>query len=230
MKKALFQKLSGALGVDVKNKALFKKAFTHKTYAWGTGNPADSNERLEFLGDSVLNLYISERLYGIFPDAEEGALTRMRSHLVNTKRLAKISKELNLHEMLEVGDSFEGEIYEQTSIMADTFEALVGAIYIDSGWSKLTEFIEKHFAIEEASDKLDSKSRLQQEIQKMYAILPEYKVISEEGLPHKKNFIVEISVQGIVRGKGCGPNKKIAEANAAKEALTFYEKKKGVRS
>ncbi|MBA3066505.1 ribonuclease III [bacterium] len=219
MKKSDLEKISRVVGFEIENKQLFLKAFTHKTRAFQSGDLSASNERLEFLGDSVLNLYISVRLFNIFPDAAEGVLTRMRSYLVNTRQLAKLAKDLGLQEILKVGDSFEGEPSEQTSVLADTFEALLGAVYIDKGWEAAGAFIEKYFDIEQASDKLDSKSKLQQIVQKKYGVLPQYNVVSEEGLPHKKQFIVEVEFNGKIRGEGSGSNKKSAQDHAAKAAL-----------
>jgi len=223
MKKSDLEKIIRVVGFDIGDKKLFSKAFTHKTQAFQRGDLSESNERLEFLGDSVLNLYISIRLFNIFPDAAEGALTRMRSYLVNTRRLAKLAKELDLQEILKVGDSFEGDPSEQTSVLADTFEALLGAVYIDKGWERAGAFIEKYFDIEKASAKLDSKSKLQQIVQKESGILPQYNVVSEEGLPHKKRFVVEVEINGEVRGSGEGSNKKNAQERAAKDALSKME-------
>ncbi|MEA2081344.1 MAG: ribonuclease III [Elusimicrobiota bacterium] len=219
MKKSDLRKISSVAGVNISDERLFSKAFTHKTLAFQKGNLEESNERLEFLGDSVLNLYVSIRLFNIFPTAAEGVLTRMRSCLVNTRHLAKLAKELGLHEMLKVGDSFEGNPADQTSVLADTFEAFLGAIYISSGWESAGEFIEKHFDIKNASAKLDSKSKLQQLVQKKSGALPHYTVVKEEGLPHKKHFVVEVEFDGETRGSGDGSNKKNAQENAAKDAL-----------
>ncbi len=227
MKKSDLGKISGIIGFEIGDSRLFSKAFTHKTLAFQGGDLSTSNERLEFLGDSVLNLYISVRLFHIFPDAAEGALTRMRSYLVNTRRLAKLAKELGLQEILKVGDSFEGDPSEQTSVLADTFEALLGAVYMDKGWDSAGAFIEKFFDIEQASDKLDAKSRLQQIVQKKSGILPQYNVVSEEGLPHKKHFVIEVEFNGEVRGSGEGSNKKNAQERAAKHALTKMENVSG---
>ncbi|MFH1352298.1 MAG: ribonuclease III [bacterium] len=215
--------LERILTFKVNNVGLFKKAFTHKTYAFQKGKIDESNERLEFLGDSVLNLYISRRLYDIFAGASEGMLTRMRSYLVNTKRLARIAKELRLDSFLKIGDSFEGDVSLQTSVLADTFEALTGAIFLDGGWKKIAKFIENYFQIEQASDRLDSKSRLQQIVQKKFGFLPRYEVVSEEGLPHKKKFIVNVRINEKNAGTGTGSNKKIAEEAAALSAITAYE-------
>jgi len=220
MKKTDLEKISGIVGFEPDDAKLFSKAFTHKTLAFQKGLLDMSNERLEFLGDSVLNLYISIRLFEIFPVAAEGALTRMRSYLVNTRRLAKLSKELGLDKILRVGESFEGDPVEQTSILADTFEALLGAVYIDKGWKAAGAFVEKYFDIEKASSKLDSKSKLQQLVQKQSGFLPKYNVVKEDGLPHKKHFVVEVEFDGAVRGAGEGSNKKNAQEGAAKDALS----------
>jgi len=223
MKKSDLAKIRSIIGFEIGNSKLFSKAFTHKTLAFQIGDLSASNERLEFLGDSVLNLYVSVRLFDIFPDAAEGVLTRMRSYLVNTRRLAKLAKEMGLHEILKVGDSFEGDPLEQTSVLADTFEALLGALYMDKGWESAGAFIEKYFDIENASSKLDSKSRLQQIVQKKSGLLPRYNVVSEEGLPHKKRFVIEVEFNGKVRGQGEGSNKKNAEECAAKDAIGKLE-------
>jgi len=224
MKSVDLRNLEKILTFKVNNVNLFEKAFTHKTYAFQKGKVDESNERLEFLGDSILNLYISQRLYAIFPGASEGMLTRMRAYLVNTRRLARLARELRLDNFLKVGDSFEGEVSLQTSVLADTFEALVGAIFLDGGWKMISKFIENYFEIEHASDKLDSKSRLQQVVQKEFGVLPQYEVFSEEGLPHKKNFGVNVLVNGKIVGTGSGSNKKIAEEHAAKSAIASYSK------
>lgn len=192
---------------------IFETAFTHKSFV-STSNC--SNERLEFLGDSVLNYYITLRLYSLFPEASEGSLTRMRSHLVNTKRLAQIAKNLRLDRFLKTSASIEkSSISVRRTLMADTVESLIGAIFVTGGLEKVSSFIEKYFDIKSASDAFDEKSLLQQLVQKEFATLPQYRVVKEIGEPHKKTFTVEVFINGKCIGRGTGPNKKIAENEAA---------------
>ncbi|MCD6413944.1 MAG: ribonuclease III [Elusimicrobia bacterium] len=219
MTESLEKSLEKLLGFKPRNISLFRKAFTHKTLAIQRGRTGDSNELLEFLGDSVLNFYITRRLFEFFPSSTEGALTRKRSYLVNTRRLAKVSSQIGLGKFLKVGDSFEGEVSDQPSILADTLEALIGAMFLDGGWEKVSRFIESHFEIEQATDKMDSKSKLQEITQKKTGTLPKYRVVSEKGVPHRKSFLVEVFVNGRVCGRGSGSNKKSAEEEAAKAAL-----------
>jgi len=218
------EKLEKGLSIKIEKKEIFIKALTHKTFAFEKGDIGSSNELLEFLGDSVLNFYISKKLFELFPKANEGALTRMRSSLVNTRRLSKIAKNLNLHKFLKVGSSFEGDVTLRPTVLADTLEAIIGAIFVDSGLKGVSQFIEKNFEIEKAEDSIDAKSKLQQITQKKYGILPEYRVVKEEGVPHKKTFTVEVFVNGKLAGSGTGPNKKAAENSAAEQALKKYEK------
>jgi len=221
---ATIEKLKKNLSIKIGKKEIFLKALTHKTFAFEIGDLNKSNELLEFLGDSVLNFYISKRLFELFPKANEGTLTRMRSSLVNTRRLSKIAKKLNLHSFLKVGSSFEGDITSRPAVLADTLEAIIGAIFVDGGLKNVAQFIEKNFEIEKAEDSIDAKSKLQQITQKKYGILPEYKVVKEEGVPHKKTFTVEVFVNGKIAGSGTGSSKKSAENSAAQKALKKYEK------
>jgi len=203
---------------------LLERALTHKSYANENRVPYH-NERMEFLGDAVLNLVVSEHLMRTCPDSTEGDLSRLRAGIVSEPALALIAREIGLGEHLLLG---KGE--EQTggrdkdSLLANCLEALIAAIYLDSGKEPAQSFILQYFAdIIRRTCALgstqDYKTQLQELCQDRLKQLPEYRVVSETGPDHQKQFAVELSVKGQVYGQGIGKSKKEAEQRAAKEAL-----------
>ena len=203
---------------------LLKLALTHRSWVNEHSKERSSNERLEFLGDAILEFIVSKELYNRFPDKEEGYLTALRANLVNTVNLAQIAKNLNLGE-----DLFLSKGEEETggrlnpSIMADTVEAVIGALFIDGGTEKAEEFIFEYL-LSEIDKKLaeplkDPKSRLQEYVQSKGMLAPKYDVIDEEGPDHNKLFTIEVVVEGVRWGLGTGKNKSEAAQNAAAKAL-----------
>jgi ribonuclease-3 len=209
-----------------KNKKLMEQAFVHRSYLNETKDDLDSNERLEFLGDSVLSFVVARFLYSNYPHFNEGVLTNLRATLVNTKTLAEVAKELGFGEMLKLSrGEEESKGRENISLLADSFEAFIGALYLDQGVDEVTEFLKTillpkaEFFLAKKALK-DSKSLLQEAIQAKKQISPLYQVLKEEGPPHKRTFTVGVYVDDKILGQGIGASKQEAEKNAAKEALS----------
>lgn len=213
-----------------RNKVLLNQALTHKSYANEKHRLGLSdNERLEFLGDSVLGIVVSRLLYDDFPDQDEGILTRYKSQLVSGSTLARIAKKLQIGEFLLLGKGEEASGGKRhTSNLLCALEALIGAIYLDGDLRASVRFINNIFAseiqlVKEGKGSKDYKSVFQQAVLKKFKCIPSYKIISEIGPDHKKHFIVEVLVLGKRCGIGSGSNKKSAEQAAAKEALSVIE-------
>ena len=207
-----------------KNKELLNQALTHKSWVNEHPNKRESNERLEFLGDAILEFIITETLYLQFPEHQEGYLTALRSNLVNTQNLANLAIKLGVGETLYLSKGEEeGGGRKNISLLADTVEAIIGALFIDSGLDKVTEFIKNNLIIEipyKVSGQLkDPKSRLQEYVQAKGLPTPKYKVIEESGPDHNKKFIIEVVVENTAWAKGEGKNKNLAEQDAASKAL-----------
>ena len=208
-----------------KNKKLFEQAFTHRSYLNETKEKLSSNERLEFLGDSVISFVVSKFLYSEYANFDEGSLTNMRSLLVNTKTLALVARELNFGKLLKLSKGEEeSKGRENTSLLADCFEAFTGALFLDQGIEEVSKFIAAVLlpkAQSYSSNKVlkDAKSLLQEIIQAKKQISPMYKVVKEEGPAHKKMFTVGVFVDGVILGKGLGKSKQEAEKDAAEHAL-----------
>lgn len=209
----------------LKNKNLFIQAFTHRSFLNETKEEISSNERLEFLGDSIISFVVSEFLYKNYPHFNEGELTNLRSLMVNTQSLAEIAKELEFGKMLRLSkgeEQLKGR--ENRSLLADSFEAYVGALFIDRGISKVSEFLAE--ALLPKAEKLagrtlkDAKSLLQEFIQAKGPAQLVYKVVDEKGPAHNKQFTVEVYKDNKVLGVGIGRSKQDAEKNAAENALT----------
>ncbi len=210
-----------------KNKSLLKRALTHRS---SVKDKKLSNERLEFLGDAVLELVVTEFLINNYPTIDEGKLSKIRAASVNTQALSKIARKLNLSKYIIVGKSEKKEgIVNNDSILEDTFEAIVGAIYLDRGLEKARKFIELHLVntiktIAEKGIIFDYKTHLQELTQKMFGCLPTYEIVKEEGQEHNKTFYCDVFVDNVKYGSGTGKSKKEAEKNAAKEAVEKLEK------
>jgi len=218
--------LERKLKINFKNKKLLQQALTHKSYAHMYGIKED-NERLEFLGDSVLNLVITEHLYHRYPMYDEGKLTKLKSSLVNRRSLLLWAKKLSLGEHLLISEEEEGTGGRQrASLLSNALEAIIGAIYQDQDWDKAKKFILGQISTLKGIRKVDYKSSLQELVQKRYKILPEYKVKTESGPAHKKFFEIEVKVKSRIFGRGTGWSKKTAEQEAAKRALKRIRTKK----
>jgi ribonuclease-3 len=210
------------------NEALYRQALTHSSYTYENNLPSiDSNERLEFLGDAVLKLTVSDLLLELFPDYREGDLTKIRAVLVSDAVLAEIATELDLPEFLILGESerrSQGAHYK-TSTLACAFEALLGAFYLDGRTSEVKTFLrdillDKIHAIDANKTKNNYKAVLQEKTQAIGLGLPEYETIGESGPAHNRTFTVKVSIQNEEYGEGSGKSKKEAQQNAAREA--FY--------
>ena len=208
------------------NKALLQRALTHRSYL--NENPdylLEDNERLEFLGDAVLDFITGEYLYHRFPEMAEGRLTNLRSALVRTERLAHFAISLHLGEYLFLGRGEEDNGgRKRLAILCDAFEAVVGALYLDSGLDAVRSFVYQLIepALQEilASDAdKDAKSRLQEVAQSYYQLTPTYRTVKEEGPDHAKEFTVEAVIGNKTYGQGTGFSKQTAAQIAAQQAL-----------
>jgi len=223
---ASLKELESRLGYRFNKIEWLDKALTHKSFANET-NPSGkvSNEVLEFLGDAVLNLVVSHLLLQEFPESQEGTLSTLRSHLVKRSSLALLSKELHLDGYLLLGKSelLNGGA-KKSSILANAYEALIGAIYMDSGLDRVLEIVRSHiksYLFFETPISLfnDYKSLLQEHFQKTHGLTPQYRVLKESGPDHDKRFQASVSIGEEVKGIGYGKSKKEAEQEAAKKAL-----------
>lgn len=212
------------------DKNLFEQAFTHRSYLNESKKNLDSNERLEFLGDSILSFVVSQYLYREYPTYDEGILTNIRSLLVNTKNLAEEAKELGFGDYLKLSKGeHEAQGRKNQSILADSYEAYIGALFLDQGLSVVSLFIEDtllshvNHIIDQKTYK-DPKSLLQEYAQSQKKGSPLYKVVLEEGPPHAKQFTVAAFIGSLLVGEGKGKSKQEAEENAAKQALEKIEK------
>lgn len=217
--------LEKILRIKFHNIGLLNEALTHRSYLNENKKIKRSNERLEFLGDSVLSLVASTEIFTKFPDHPEGKLTNLRSTLVRTETLAKIARDLDLGNFLFLsrGEEKEGGRDNQ-SLLADTFEAVLGAIYLDQGLEVAKQFLEKYLfpkiePIAAGGEKYDYKSQLQEVVQQKNKITPVYKVLKEEGPDHNKTFTVEVLAGNNSLAEGSGRSKQEAEQSAAKTAL-----------
>lgn len=178
------------LGYRFRDAALLLQALTHRSYAHG------NNERLEFLGDGLLNFVIGERLYSLQPKAEEGALSRLRASLVREETLARLGRDLQLGELLRLGESeLKSGGYRRDSILADAVEAVIGAVYLDGGFEAARAVCERLYAplladLPDAESLKDPKTRLQEALQADGRPLPRYEILSESGPPHARRFAV----------------------------------------
>lgn len=218
------------LRIYFSDKNLLKQALTHRSYVYEKNlSEIESNEKLEFLGDTILGFVVTKLIYRRFPDFAEGELSKLRARLVSTTALAEIAKEINLGNLLLLGTGEEQSGgREKTSLLANSFEALLGAIFLDQGIEKAEAFVSKHFKerIEIESGKeasMDFKTRLQELTAKKFGLAPSYIILHEEGPDHRKIFHAEVVVGKNVYGRGKGPSKKEAEQAAAQEALKLLE-------
>ncbi len=221
-----FREMEKKIGVEFKDKNLLIQAFCHRSYL--NENPGfnlGQNERLEFLGDAVLELVVTSHLYFNYPEEPEGKLTAWRAALVNTKEIGKAAEELGFKDFILLS---KGERNEKGKallcILANTFEAFIGAIYLDRGYKTANEFVNKSLIcklpqiIKEESYR-DPKSQLQEKAQEELGITPSYDVLEEKGPDHQKSFVMGVFLNNNIIGKGSGQSKKEAEEEAAKESL-----------
>jgi ribonuclease-3 len=214
-----------------RNPKLLAEALRHSSFVNETPDEKlRDNERMEFLGDAVLNLIVGHMLMQRFPDLREGDLSRMRANLVNESQLAEMARSIDLGACIQLG---KGELQtggrNKNSILAGTYEALVASVYLDGGFEQSVDFISTHFQplIErkpQTANQLDYKSKLQEAIQTGLGSMPAYEVVREEGPDHDKTFWVSVKVAGR-DCRGSGKSKKAAEQEAARQALAWLKKK-----
>jgi ribonuclease-3 len=223
--------LESRLGTAFTNQKYLRTALVHRSYLnENPGFDLPSNERMEFLGDAVLELIVSEHLYHTYPDSPEGELTNYRSALVNTVSLAEVLATLGSGEFLYLSKGEEGSGGRQNQyILANTFEALLGAIYLDQGFAAARTFVHTHLMgkLTEIIEKelyKDSKSKLQELSQEEISVTPVYKVLSEEGPDHNKTFTVGVYAGQKRLSTGTGKSKQQAEQQAAANALANWQK------
>ncbi len=215
--------------IEFPDEQLVKKAFIHRSFLNESKDKSlESNERLEFLGDSVLSLIVSHYLYQTFPTLPEGQLTNYRSSIVKTGSLAVVARELGLGTYLHMarGEAESGG-KENPSLLADTFEALLGVIYLNFGFEKARIFVTNRLLIHlqeiiASGTFRDYKSMFQEKVQEKFRISPQYTVVSTSGPDHAKEFEVQVQVDSQVYGKGHGRSKQEAEQAAAKAALDAW--------
>ncbi len=214
------------LDYEFKNLELLKTALTHSSYANETS--VESNERLEFLGDAVLGFIVAHVLYKRYPDATEGKLSKMRSSIVSRINFAHFARELKIDKQLLLGKGEENTGgRERESNISGTLEAVIGAIFIDGGYRRVSKIIAKLLKNCLNGDEeifKDYKTKLQEVAQRKFKKVPKYKVVLEEGPPHDKNFHIEVRLGRKSFGKGVGRNKKQAEQEAAKQGLESMER------
>ena len=224
--KPQFDALQKGLGYKFKDPSLLVRCLTHVSYSYD--RTPGHNEVLEFLGDAVLDLAVSDLLMRQFPEKSEGDLSRMRAALVNSSILAGKAMAINFGPLLRLGKGEErsGGRHKE-SILAGAFEALLGAVYLDGGYEAARHLVERYFAPdvkEKTLGQQDYKTRLQEISQMLFREPPVYRVVSEIGPDHAKSFVTEIAVGGKVLGKGEGRSKKQSEQEAAKKALVELQK------
>lgn len=204
------------LGQRFRNRALLRAALTHPS----VGAEGRAFERLEFLGDAILALALALDLYRRYPDRSPAELTRLRASLVNRHALAQAATQLGVPSMLRMGKSEEPEGRRRATILADAFEAIVAALFLDRGLDSVTKFLRQHLLPRLSPDlSLDAKSELQTGVQAVLKTLPRYRILKLSGLPHARRFEVEVQVKGQTLGRGKGASRREAEQNAARSAL-----------
>ena len=218
--------LINAIGYQFQNPALLEQSLIHSSYInEHQMNPLENNERLEFLGDAVLELAISRAIYAQYPELSEGELTKLRASIVCEAMLSKKARALGLGNCLQMskGESQTGG-HDRDSTLCDAFEALLGAIYLDGGFDAAEDFAIAQLAVDivtmrKAIWQSDCKTHLQEQLQKNSRAPIEYTVVAERGPDHDKIFVVELRHEGKTLGTGEGRNKKEAEQNAAASAI-----------
>lgn len=226
--KASFEVLEERLGVQFKDRDLLQQVFIHRSYLnEHRGFPLGHNERLEFLGDAVLELVVTEHLYKTYPNPE-GEMTAWRSSLVKGEMLAEVARELGFpaYLVLSKGEEKSGG-KDKGYLLANSFEAFIGALYMDAGYDACAQVISKVLLVRLPSiiDKklfIDPKSRLQEYTQEHFSETPTYVLLGEEGPDHAKQFMVAVTIGGKQVAQGIGSSKQSAQVSAAEQALIAY--------
>jgi len=221
-----FSKFEEKIGVNFKDKNLLRQAFTHRSYL--NENPSlglEQNERLEFLGDAVLELAITEYLYKKYPKKTEGEMTALRAALVNAVTLSEAANNLNIGDLMLLSKGEAKSLGKARQyILANAFEALIGAVYLNGGYKETFDFLEKNLfgKIEEVIEKklwIDAKSLFQEKAQELESVTPAYKVLAESGPDHEKVFTMGVFLGDELIAEGNGASKQEAEQDAARKAL-----------
>jgi len=227
--------LEKAIGYEFRRPELLQQALTHKSFFYESKETvAGHNEKLEFLGDTVIGLILSELLMELFPTDDEGRLSKKRASLVNEVVLCQLAKKLELARLMHLGKGEQQSGGDQKPrLLASLFEALFGAIFLDGGFEKARAIARPHFqeliAEMPAEDDFsqDFKTKLQEEVQSILKEAPAYSLISETGPSHDRTFEIEVMIKGRGLAKAEGKSKKAAEQLAAKQALDIWKKAKG---
>ncbi|HOX22424.1 MAG TPA: ribonuclease III [Elusimicrobiales bacterium] len=217
--------VQGPAGLRFRDAGLLRQALTHKSYS-AEHKSAPDNERLEFLGDSVLGLAAAHYLYSRNPQLAESGLAKLKSRLVSRPLLAQWARDISLGRHLRLGQGEESTGgRERETNLANAMEALIGALYLDNGWDAASAFVEKRLeSLPQALPESDFKSALQEQVQKACKTVPEYELLQSVGPEHDKIFTVQARLGKQVLGSGKGRTKKEAEQNAAKNALEKHRK------
>ncbi|MFO8060446.1 MAG: ribonuclease III [Bacillota bacterium] len=213
------------IGASV-DEELLRRALTHSSYANENSGEGRCNERMEFLGDAVLDLVVSEHLFRRDDLPDEGVLSSVRASLVRTETLGRAARSLGLGEMLHLGRGERDSGGQcKVSILADTYEAVVAAVYLSCGLAAASAFVDESLQLSSCSDEggmiLDAKSTLEQVSQRRHQVTPRYEVVSRRGPDHAPSFTVRVSIAGEKMGIGSGKSKQKAEEAAAQDALRF---------
>ncbi len=213
------QLVQKALGLKFKNINFLKVALTHKSFA-AENSLKEYNERMEFLGDSILSGVCADYLYQKYPLLHEGKLSQLKSQIVSSQNLSKWARELKLGNFIYLSQSEElNGGRQRDNLLCDSIEAVIAAVYLDQGYEAARKFVLRYLSLQKRIIINDSKSKLQEKIQSDYQTLPEYKVVSESGPDHNKVFEIGVYLRRRLLGKGTGGSKKEAEQAAAKVAL-----------
>ncbi|MFD0895453.1 ribonuclease III [Luteolibacter ambystomatis] len=219
------QPLESRIGYKFRNSFLLAEALTHPSLAYESQRPHFDNQRLEFLGDAVLQLILTEELFKMFPDFPEGRLTKLRSRVVSRRALARFAMTIHLGDYVLLGKGEESTGgRRRLSTLADAFEALIGAVYLDSGVAASRELVLRLLQSEigglaASPEERNPKGELQECLQSLCPQAPTYRIIGESGPDHRRVFQAEVAWQGLILATGKGKSKKEAEARAASEAL-----------
>ncbi|GHT50139.1 ribonuclease 3 [Endomicrobiia bacterium] len=215
------EKLQKVIEYKFNDPGILITALTHKSYVARIGTKGYNNERMEFLGDSILAAIVAEALYTQYPSEAEGVLSQLKAQLVSASNLCDWAKKIYLGDyvFLGRGENTKKEARQTKNLLSDVFEAVVGAIYLDGGFENSKKFVLKFLDVQEEIISQDYKSRLQEFSQSVYRELPEYKTIREFGPDHDRRFEVAVYVHKMLLGEGTGSSRKEAQQSAAKQAM-----------
>ncbi|WP_226034976.1 ribonuclease III [Aquibacillus saliphilus] len=224
-----FKQLQDKLAISFSNENLLKQAFTHSSYVnEHRKKDFEDNERLEFLGDAVLELGVSQYLYREFPEMAEGELTKLRASIVCEPSLVNFANDIDFSDyiLLGKGEELTGG-RNRPALLADVFEAFIGALYLDLGYEQVIQFLEKYvypkISTGAFSHAMDYKSQLQEIVQRNKNGVVDYEITEERGPAHNREFVSEVQINGSLVGVGYGRTKKEAEQRAAKKAIDDYQ-------